>query len=416
VFKINETKLQIMNVFENFRLAFRGLLANPLRASLTILGIFIGVLAVIMGTAIGAGSKAKILQSVQSLGANSVIVFASQDRDNRASGNAARVTLKDAQIMREQCPLLINVAATYSGSTTVKNGARSTRATVECSQPSYWPIRDIKIAAGRAYGESDVQGRRKVVVLGSALATKMFGPNVDAAAMLGRRVRLGATGFRVIGVTQSKGASIFDNVDNNAYVPLTAGMKTLFGAKNPTEINAQIAAPEFADDAKTSIRIALRDAHKLKAKQKDDFQVFTQQQLSNIGNTIGALLTTLLSGIAGVALLVGGIGIMNVMLMSVTERTREIGIRKAIGARPRDIKVQFLVEATTLSAIGGIAGIVVGIAISALVNAVFKFPASVSPFWAILAFTVSAAIGIFFGLYPAGKAAKLDPIEALRYQ
>jgi putative ABC transport system permease protein len=405
-----------MNVLENIRLALRGLTANPLRASLTILGIFIGVLAVILGTAIGAGSKAKILESVQSLGANSIIIFSSPDRDSKARGNSGRLTLKDAELLPKKCPSLLRVAATYSGSITAKYEQRSTRASTVCSQGNYWFIRDITIAAGRAYNEADVRGRRKVVVLGSSLAKKLFGPNIDAEAMLGRRIRLGGTGFRVIGVTKSKGAALFDNLDENAFVPLTAGMKTLFGAKDPTEINAQIASADKAEPAKAEITAALRTAHRLKKGQKNDFQVFTQQQLMAMGNRIGGILTGLLSGIAGVALLVGGIGIMNIMLVSVTERTREIGIRKAIGARPRDIRLQFLVEATTLSAVGGIAGILAGVGISAMINAVFKFPASVSPFWAGLAFFVSAAIGIFFGLYPASKAAKLDPIEALRYQ
>ncbi len=405
-----------MNILENVRLAFRGLLANKVRAGLTVLGIFIGVLAVILGTAIGQGSKAKILQSVQSLGANTIIVFSSQDIEGKSAGDAARITLKDAELIQKNCPSITRVAATFSGMARAKFGRRATRASIVCSQPNYWPIRELQIAAGRAYSDRDVRGRRKVVVLGPALGKKLFGPNVDAAAMLGRRVRLEGVGFEVIGVTNPKGAALFDNLDENAFVPLTSGMKTLFGAKDPSEINAQIASQDVAEKAKAEVGAVLRRSHRLKKGDKDDFQVFTQQQLLTIGDTIGGILTGLLSGIAGVALLVGGIGIMNIMLVSVTERTREIGIRKAIGARPRDIQIQFLVEATTLSAIGGIAGIVVGVLVSALINVVFKFPASVSIFWASVAFFVSAAIGIFFGLYPASQAAKLDPIEALRYQ
>ncbi|PQV63868.1 putative ABC transport system permease protein [Abditibacterium utsteinense] len=405
-----------MNILENVRLAFRGLLANKVRAGLTVLGIFIGVLAVILGTAIGQGSKSKILESVQSLGANTIIIFSSQNTEGKAAGDAARLTLKDAELIQRNCSSITRVAATFSGSARAKFGRRAARASVVCSQPSYWPIRELQIAAGRAYSERDVRGRRKVVVLGPNLGKKLFGPNVDAAAMIGKRVRLEGIGFVVIGVTMPKGAALFDNLDENAFVPLSSGMKTLFGAKDPTEINAQIASQKVADKAKTEIGAVLRRTHRLKKGDKDDFQVFTQQQLLTIGDTIGGILTGLLSGIAGVALLVGGIGIMNIMLVSVTERTREIGIRKAIGARPRDIQLQFLVEATTLSAIGGVAGIVAGVLISALINAVFHFPASVSVFWASVAFFVSAAIGIFFGLYPASKAAKLDPIEALRYQ
>ncbi len=405
-----------MNTFENVRLAFRGLLANKIRAGLTVLGIFIGVLAVILGTAVGQGSKAKILESVQSLGANTVFIVPSRSADGPSAGDAPRVTLQDAALIRQKCPSILRIAATYSGSALLKSGSRSTRASVVCSQPSYWAIREIQVAAGHIYTERDVRGRRKVVVLGPALGKKLFGANIDAAAMIGRRVRLQGVGFQVIGVTLSKGASLFDNIDEGAYVPLTSGMKTVFGAKDPTELNAQIASQEVTDQAKKEIGAVLRVSHRLKKSDKDDFQVFSQQQLATIGNTIGGILTGLLTGIAGVALLVGGIGIMNIMLVSVTERTREIGIRKAIGARPRDIKIQFLIEATTLSAIGGLAGILAGVAISALINVVFHFPASVSWFWAILAFSVSAAIGIFFGLYPASQAAKLDPIEALRYQ
>jgi len=405
-----------MNLFENIAVGFRGLRANGLRSALTVLGIFIGVLAVILGTAIGQGSRVKILESVQSLGANSVIIFSSQDMEGKAAGYVARLSLKDVRVLKEKCPTLVQVSASFTGNAKLKYGRKTNGAQISCATPELLSIRDVNIQTGRSITEKDVRGRRKVVVLGNALSVKLFGDRMDEAAMIGKIVRVQGIGFRVIGVAKKKGAALFDNLDEYAYVPLTTGMKTLFGAKDPSEIYAQIPSDDKADAAKEEITKAMRISHRLKAGTKDDFQIFTQQQLMSIGNTIGGILTGLLSGIAAVALLVGGIGIMNIMLVSVTERTREIGIRKAIGARSRDIRLQFLVEAMTLSIFGGVTGILMGVLISLMVNKFLHFPASVSPFWAFVAFSVSAAIGIFFGLYPASKAAKLDPIDALRYQ
>ena len=402
-------------IFENFSIALRGLAANKLRASLTTLGIFIGVLAVILGTAIGQGSRTKILQTIQTLGSNTVIIFSSQDTEGKAAGNKPRLSIKDAEALAK-CPALGRVAASFTGSARAKSGRRATQAQVNSSVPAYFEIRNLHIGAGQLYSARDVNARRKVVVLGAKLGRTLFGPNVESSAMIGRQIRLEGIGFRVIGVLQPNGAALFEDLDAYAFVPLQTGLKTLFGSKDLSEIHAQLAREDGADEAKLQIAQVLRAQHRLKHGEKDDFQVLTQQQLMSLGDKVAVLLTGLLSGIAAIALLVGGIGIMNIMLVSVTERTREIGIRKALGARKRDIKLQFLVEATTLSVIGGLAGIGVGVGISALVNFVFDFPAAVSPFWALMAFGVSAAIGIFFGLYPASKAAELDPIEALRFQ
>jgi len=403
-------------IFENFSIALRGLSANKLRASLTTLGIFIGVLAVILGTAIGQGSRTKILQTIQTLGSNTIIIFSSQDTTGKAAGQAPHLSLSDADAIAKNCPAVLRVAASFTGEARAKSGRRATRASVNASVPAYFPIRNLSIGAGKLYSMRDVNARRKVVVLGAKLGTTLFGSNVDARAMVGKQIRLEGIGFRVIGVLKPKGAALFEDLDSYAFIPLQTGLKTLFGSKDLSEIHGSLASEDNADEAKNQISKVLRAQHRLKHGDKDDFQVLTQQQLMSLGNKVSVLLTGLLSGIAAIALLVGGIGIMNIMLVSVTERTREIGIRKALGARKRDIKLQFLVEATTLSLLGGLGGILVGVLISALVNIAFNFPARVSPFWALIAFSVSAAIGIFFGLYPASKAADLDPIEALRFQ
>jgi len=403
-------------IFENFSIALRGLAANKLRASLTTLGIFIGVLAVILGTAIGQGSRTKILQTIQALGSNTIIIFSSQDTQGKSAGNLPHLSIKDADALAKSCPALLRVAPSFTGSARAKSGRRATRAQVNSSTPAYFSIRNLSIGQGKLYTTRDVNARRKVVVLGAKLGTTLFGSNVDARAMIGRQIRLEGIGFRVVGVLKPKGAALFEDLDSYAFVPLQTGMKTLFGSKDLSEIHGSLASQEQSDKAKAQIARVLRATHRLKHGDKDDFQVLTQQQLMSLGNKVSVLLTGLLSGIAAIALLVGGIGIMNIMLVSVTERTREIGIRKALGARKRDIKLQFLVEATTLSLLGGLGGILVGVGISALVNWAFNFPARVSPFWALVAFGVSAAIGIFFGLYPASKAAELDPIEALRFQ
>ena len=405
-----------MPLLENFSIALRGILANKLRASLTVLGIFIGVLAVILGTAIGQGSRTKILQTISTLGSNTIVIFSSQDLEGKAARDRPRLSLQDAEALGRNCPALLRVAPGFTGSARAKAGRRSTQAQVNSSTPAYFFIRDLSIGAGKLYSNRDVNARRKVVVLGAKLGTKLFGKNVDARAMIGRQVRLEGIGFRVVGVLKPKGAALFEDLDSYAFVPLLTGMRTLFGSKDLSEIHAQLPDENKAEEAQAQIKKVLRAGHGLKRGDKDDFQVLTQQQLMSLGDKVSVLLTGLLSGIAAIALLVGGIGIMNIMLVSVTERTREIGIRKALGARKRDIKLQFLVEATTLSVCGGLGGIFVGVLLSALVNWAFDFPARVSPGWALMAFSVSAAIGIFFGLYPASKAAELDPIEALRFQ
>jgi len=403
-------------LFENFSIALRGLAANKLRAGLTTLGIFIGVLAVILGTAIGQGSRTKILQTIQTLGSNTIIIFSSQDTTGKSAGQAARLSVADADAIARKCPAVLRVAASFTGSARAKSGRRATRASVNASVPNYFPIRNLSIGAGKLYSMRDVNARRKVAVLGAKLGTTLFGSNVDARAMIGRQIRLEGIGFRVIGVLKPKGAALFEDLDSYAFVPLQTGLKTLFGSKDLSEIHGSLASEDNAEEAKTQISKVLRAQHRLKHGDKDDFQVLSQQQLLSLGDKVSILLTSLLSGIAAIALLVGGIGIANIMLVSVTERTREIGIRKALGARKRDIRLQFLIEATMLSVLGGVGGIVAGVALSLLVNLAFDFPARVSPFWALVAFGVSAAIGIFFGLYPASKAAELDPIDALRYQ
>jgi putative ABC transport system permease protein len=404
-----------MNLAENIALALRGLAANRLRAGLTALGIFIGVLAVILGTAVGQGSRTKILSSIEALGSNSIYIIPQNNREGRVAGEGARLTLRDLEIVRRECPSLIAVAPEIQRPVKLKYRNRTSDSTVVATSPEAQTISNWSLESGRFLSHRDVRGRRKVCVIGQKVVENLFGKGAGSAA-LGRNVRVEGVNLRVIGVLKSKGASLFNDQDNQTLIPLTTGQKALFGVNTISAISAQTAKAEDATIASIEIDAALRRAHRLKPNDKADFGILTQSQFMKLGDSTAGILTLLLTGIAGIALLVGGIGIMNIMLVSVTERTREIGIRKAVGARRSDILQQFLIEAMTLSIVGGLAGIGAGVAISALIRSAFDFPAAVSPMWATIAFCTSAAIGIFFGIYPATKAAALDPIEALRYQ
>lgn len=405
-----------MNIWENIHIALSGLSSNALRSALTMLGIIIGVLAVILGTAIGQGSREQVLSRIQSLGSNSITVFPGRSRTGAVrGGQGSSVTLKvsDANAIRRECPTVTGVAPQYQSQAQVKYGNQNTSTTVLCTTPDFLSIRGFSVATGDFFTDGDVRANRKVCVVGHTTAVTLFG---EGSAPIGRELRIRGINFRIVGLLASKGSAMFGDPDDQVVVPITTGMKQLFGVTNLSNIYAQTAKAEDATKASAEIEAALRKAHKTPANEDTDFRVRTQAEFMEIQDASSQTLTFLLTGIAGVALLVGGIGIMNIMLVSVTERTREIGIRKAIGAQESDILLQFLIEATTLSVLGGLIGIVAGFAICALVTKFLGFATSIMPFWVIVSFASAAAIGVFFGIYPAYKAARLDPIEALRYQ
>lgn len=405
-----------MNFWENIQIALGGLASNALRSALTMLGIIIGVLAVIVGTAIGQGSREAVLSRIQSLGSNSITVFAGQMRQGPVGGgqgSSVTLTMKDVEAIRRDAATVTGVAPQVQRSAQVKYGNQNTSTTILCTTPDFLSIRGFSMADGQFFTDADVRGNRKVCVVGQTTATNLFGAG---AAPIGRNLRIRGINFKIVGLLALKGSAMFGDPDDQIVIPITTGMKQVFGVDNLSNIYAQTARAEDAIQASSEISAALRKSHKLGPGKEDDFSVRTQAEFMQIQDQSSQTLTLLLTGIAGVALLVGGIGIMNIMLVSVTERTREIGIRKAIGARERDILLQFLIEAITLSVLGGLLGIAGGFFICLLVSNFLGFATSIVPFWVAVSFISAAGIGVFFGIYPAYKAARLDPIEALRYQ
>jgi putative ABC transport system permease protein len=307
------------------------------------------------------------------------------------------------------------VAISPEASTTaqaIANG-RNWSTTVVGESQDYLKIRDWKLTAGSMFNERDVRSAAKVAVIGSKTANELFGP----INPVGQSVRLGNLPFIIIGLLESKGAGMGGmNQDDRIIIPYTTAMKRITGEKYLRSVNVQVASSERMDIAQQQITSLLRQRHRLTDGQSDDFNIFNQKEIADTVNSISKIITLLLGSVAGISLVVGGIGIMNIMLVSVTERTREIGIRIAVGAQPGDIRLQFLIEAITLSLLGGALGVFAGIGASKLVAVFADFKAIVSPGSVLLALGVSSAIGIFFGFYPAHKAAKLNPIEALRYE
>jgi len=404
-----------MNLWENVRIALGGLAANKLRSALTMLGIIIGVLAVILGTAIGQGSRQQVLERIQSLGSNSITVFAGSGRQGPVSGGAGStqtLVLEDADAIRKNCPTVTNVAPQVQQRAQVKYANQNTNTSIVCTTPEFLPIRGFRVETGQFFTASDVRSRRKVCVVGKTTADTLFGDSTP----IGKSLRIKGINFKIIGLLASKGSAMFGDPDDQIVIPVSTGMKQVFGATSLSQIYAQTAKAEDATRASQEIENAIRKSHKLTGSEDSDFSVRTQAEFMQIQDQSSQTLTFLLTGIAAVALLVGGIGIMNIMLVSVTERTREIGIRKAVGARNVNILLQFLIEAMTLSVFGGLIGIGGGFAACSLLTSFLGWPTLISPFYVVVSFASSACIGIFFGIYPAYTAAQLDPIEALRYQ
>jgi len=404
-----------MNIWENIIIALQGLIANKLRSSLTMLGIIIGVLAVIVGTAIGQGSRQQILERIQSLGSNVITVRPGSRHSGRVSGGQGsrqNMTMADATAIEQECPTVTAVAPLVQQSAQVKYTNKNTNTSIYCTTPAFLSIRGYSLETGRSFTEREARGMRKVCLVGKTTATTLFGDSMP----VGRDLRIQGVQFEIVGLLASKGSALFGDPDDLVIIPITTGMKQVFGINYLSSIYAQTAQADEANKATAEIESALRKTHRIKSGEDDDFSVRAQQEFMEMQEQSSQTLTLLLSGIAGVALLVGGIGIMNIMLVSVTERTREIGIRKAVGARNNNILFQFLIESMTLSVLGGLIGIAGGFAASAMMSQVLDMPTIVSPFWVGVAFGSSAIIGIFFGIYPAYKAAQLDPIEALRFQ
>jgi len=397
-------------------IALRALGRNKLRSSLTALGIIIGVASVIVMVAVGNGAQARIEARVASLGQDLLIIFAGNRHSsgvNGGTGSASNLTIGDAAAIAREIPDVVAISPEVSTIEQAIANGRNWSTTIAGESPDYLKIRDWALSAGAMFGERDVRAAAKTAVIGSLTANKLFGP----INPIGQIVRVKNIPFVIIGILASKGAGMGDmDQDDRILVPYTTAMKRITGEKRLRSISLQVSSTDRMAVAQAQITDLLRQRHRVPTVRENDFHIMNQQEIADIAGSITRIITLLLGSIAGLSLVVGGIGIMNIMLVSVTERTREVGIRVAIGAQAGDILLQFLIEAVTLSLLGGFIGVLVGIGASKLTAIFTGFDAIVSGGSVVLAFAVSAAIGIFFGFYPARKAALLDPIEALRYE
>ncbi len=415
-----------MNLYEALRMAVNGLLANRLRSSLTMLGILIGVTAVILLVAVGNGASVQINNQIQSLGANVIYVYPANAKGSggisQGFGTGQSLTQADVDALntRQQDPDVVAAIPIAQTGGQITYGNQNYFAPTTGTTTAFPQVRDYQIAEGSFFTDNDVTARHRVVVLGSTVVANLFG----SADPIGQTIKISRQSFRVVGVFASKGGSGLGSQDNVVVAPITAVWAYLTGARGKviSQIVASAISASTVTQAETEITTVLLERHQISDPAQADFQLQSQQDILNQANSIATALTLVLGAIAGISLVVGGIGIMNIMLVTVTERTREIGIRKAIGARRGDILVQFLIEAMVLSGLGGTLGIAVGALLAfeaphvpAISSSGFPTPVVSLPSVA-LAFIVSVAIGLFFGIYPANRAARLHPIEALRYE
>lgn len=408
-----------MNIGQALIEALESLNSNRLRSTLTILGIVIGVGAVIAMLAVGAGAQTTITGSISGIGSNLLFVYKGNSLNTDYTPKS--ITNEDAAALLDQtqAPSVLAVAPMVSGSLQVTAGGEKTSTTIDGVTPDYESVRNATLSEGTFITEDNLLGRASVAIIGTDVATKLYG---RTDGLVGENIRISGQPFKVIGVLETKGGSSFGSQDNVVLVPMTTAQMRLFhrDSNDVDMLMVQAISPSSISQASDEVANILRVRHRTKAGQ-DDFTIFSQQDIAATAQTVTGVLTIFLGGIAGISLLVGGIGIMNIMLVSVTERTREIGLRKALGARKRDILVQFLTESALLSLLGGIIGIGLGWLIGFIVGKVAA--ASGTPFTptiglnAILLATIfSTAVGLFFGIYPANRAAGLEPVEALRYE
>jgi len=405
-----------MRVGSTFNVALRALRRNKMRSVLTALGIIIGVGAVIAMVGIGNGAKAQVEAQIASLGQNVILIFSGSTTSSGIRtgwGGAGTLRVEDAEAIRREVPGIVGVSEEVVSTTQVASGNQNWFTRIYGESADYFDIRQWPLADGAPFTPQDVRSANKVCVIGRTTATQIYG-NEDP---VGQILRIKEVPFTVTGVLTPKGLST-QGVDQDDIVimPYTSAMKRVIGGTNLRNINVQIGDGRQVEAAQQQIISLLRQRHNIRPGRDDDFTVRNQQEIAEAATATSRIMTLLLGAIAGVSLVVGGIGIMNIMLVSVTERTREIGVRMAVGAHGRDILTQFLIEAVTLSSVGGVIGIICGVGASKVLSAYAHWPTLISLSSIAIAFLFSAAVGIFFGFYPARKAAALDPIEALRYE
>jgi putative ABC transport system permease protein len=403
-----------MNLFETIRTALESLASNKLRTLLTMLGVIIGVMSVVTLLALGSGVSNNIQNQFSGLGAKQVTIF----NENRSPN--ARLTMQDVEALKDPvgAPDIAKVVPVVSGNLRVSAGTNQRSTQIQGGTLDFFALRNTKIKDGAYFTNEDIEGRTRVAVLGGSIFETLF-PNGGG---VGETILIGTVPFRVVGVVEKQGGFGPTNSDDIVYVPITVAQEKLFtnrpgGSKSVSQIYVEIVDSERATQAGEQITAILRKQHNLLVGQNDDFRVMNQAQLADTLQTVVTAVTAFLGAIGAISLLVGGIGIMNIMLVSVTERTREIGVRKAIGARDGNIRFQFLIEALVVTSIAGVMGILLGYGLSALIG---SLQSNITPQvqWSsvVLSFGVSVFIGVVFGLYPAWRASRLQPVEALRYE
>ena len=410
-----------MKAWAAVRMALASLRVNKLRTALTMLGIVIGVSAVIAMVSVGTGAQQRIADQIRSMGSNLVVVFPGAQTSGGIRwglGSQQTLTEEDARAIALEVPAVDVAAPSVRGSAQTVFGNLNWSTVIQGVTPDYVEAREWGMASGRMLGSQDVDGAAKVAVLGDTVWHSLFGDSDP----VGETIRIKKVPFTVIGVLEPKGQSAFgQDQDDLILIPLSTAKKKVLGTNrsNPRSvgtITVRVRSADLMAEGEEQIRAILRQRHRLQAGQDDDFQVRVLAEMFAAQEESARVMTMLLAAIASVSLLVGGIGIMNIMLVSVTERTREIGLRMAVGARGRDILAQFLVEAVTLSAVGGITGVGIGVLVSAVIANLAEWSTDISVQAVALAFAFAGAVGVFFGFYPAQKASRLDPIEALRYE
>ena len=406
-----------MNGTNLFKIALRALANNKLRAFLTMLGIIIGVASVITMLAIGQGSKRSIQTQIAEMGSNMIMIHPGGDMRGGVRRDASEMQtlkLENYEKLREETNYLSGISPNVSSSGQLVNGNNNYPSSVSGVGLDYLKIRQLDVENGEMFTEADIQSSAKVCIIGKTIADNLF---PDGSDPVGKVIRFNKIPFRVVGVLKAKGYnSMGMDQDDIVLAPYTTVMKRLLAVTYLQGIYASALSEDMTDYAIEEITSILRREHKLKDSDDDDFTIRSQQELSTMLNSTTDLMTTLLACIAGISLVVGGIGIMNIMYVSVTERTREIGLRMSVGARGMDILSQFLIEAILISITGGIIGVIIGCGASWIVKSVAHWPIFIQPWSVFLSFAVCTVTGVFFGWYPAKKAADLDPIEAIRYE
>jgi len=404
-----------MNLVESLRVALSSLAANKMRSALTMLGVLIGVGAVICMIAIGQGAKLEALRRIEQFGSNVIFVFSARSRRGvvvGGFGSAQSLTVEDSQAILKQCRLIKAVAPEVRQAAQVKYRNFNATTSIVGTTPEYLSVRNFRVERGRMFTHREVESMARVCVVGHALQEDLF----RGANPVGKVIRIAGVPFKVIGLMAEKGSLGFTNPDDQITVPLTTAMNRLFGLRYLSGIAAQALGTEVMNEAQKEVEELLRKRHRLGANEELDFTIRNQAERIEEAEQTSRMFMLLLAGIASISLLVGGIGIMNIMLVSVTERTREIGIRKAVGARRSDILLQFLIESVVLSMVGGCVGIGLGFIGSRLFAHFFGWTVVISPATVFIAFGFAFFVGVFFGMYPAYRASALEPVEALRYE